>query len=207
MFDIPLRRSLATPLTVTARVLDRHWITPDRITMAGLAIGLASAVCAALQLWLIAAALWLLSRLFDGLDGSLARLRVGRGEANSEAGGFIDITADFIVYGTTVLGVAIGVTTAFGAPWWPFVAVLLAYYVNGGAFLAFSSIAEKTGKSIDDGRSLSFFGKVAEAGETIVIHTVWLLIPAAAWVIAIVWAFFVSLSAIQRIVSGYRALK
>lgn len=158
MFDTPLRRSLGTPLTVTARMLDRRWITPDRITMAGLAIGLASAVCAALHLWLIAAALWLLSRLFDGLDGSLARLRIGRGEVNSGTAGFLDITADFIVYGATVLGVGIGVTTAFGAPWWPFVAV-------------------------------------------------WLLIPTAAWVIAIVWAFFVSISAIQRIVSGYRALK
>ena len=163
MFDTTLRHYLAPSLTVTARMLDRRWITPDRITMAGLAIGLASAVCAALQLWLIAAALWLLSRLFDGLDGSLARLRIGRGEANSGAGGFLDITADFIVYGATVFGVGIGATTAFGAPWWPFVAVLLAYYINGGAFLAFSSIAEKTGKTLDDGRSLSFFGRIAEA--------------------------------------------
>ncbi len=206
MFDTALRRSLAAPLTVTARMLDRRWITPDRITMAGLATGLASAVCAGFQLWLIAAALWLLSRLFDGLDGSLARIRRGRGEASSERGGFLDITADFVVYGATVFGVGVGVTTAFDAPWWPFVAVLLAYYVNGGAFLAFSSIAQKVDRSIDDGRSLSFFGRIAEAGETIVVHTVWLLIPSAAWIIAVAWAFFVGISAVQRIASGYRAL-
>lgn len=34
----------------------------------------------------------------------------------------------------------------------PFLAVLLAYYINGTAFLAFSSIAERTGRGLDDGR-------------------------------------------------------
>jgi phosphatidylglycerophosphate synthase len=207
MFDTALRRYLAPPLTAAARILDRHWITPNRITIAGLGAGIGSAVCAGFQLWLIAAALWLLSRLFDGLDGSLARIRRSRGRLSSAAGGFLDITADFVVYGATVFGVGIGATTAFGAPWWPFVAVLLAYYVNGGAFLAYSSIAEKTGKTINDGRSLSFFGRVAEATETIIIHTVWLLIPSVAWVIALFWALFVSISATQRIIGGYRALK
>lgn len=209
MFDAALRRYLEPPLTATARILDRRWITPDRLTIAGLGVGIGSAVCSGFQLWLIAAALWLLSRLFDGLDGSLARIRRSRGGPDSAAGGFLDITADFVVYGATVfgVGVGVGVTTAFGAPWWPFMAVLLAYYVNGGAFLAYSSIAEKTGRTIDDGRSLSFFGRVAEATETIIIHTVWLLIPSAAWIIAVFWALFVSISATQRIIGGYRALK
>jgi phosphatidylglycerophosphate synthase len=206
MFDAALRRHLEHPLTAAAKILDRPWITPDRLTIAGLGAGIGSAVFAGFHLWLIAAALWLLSRLLDGLDGSLARIRRNRGGPDSAAGGFLDITADFVVYGATVFGVGIGATTAFGSPWWPFVAVLLAYYVNGGAFLAYSSIAEKTGKTIDDGRSLSFFGRLAEATETIVIHTLWLLIPSAAWVIAIFWAFFVSISATQRIIAGYRAL-
>jgi phosphatidylglycerophosphate synthase len=207
MFDAALRRHLATPLTGIARLLDRRWITPDRITVAGLAVGLASAVCAGVHLWLLAATLWLLSRLLDGLDGALARLRRGRGEPDSVAGGFLDITADFVVYGATVFGVGIGATTAFGSPWWPFVAVLVAYYLNGGAFLAYSSLAERAGKTIDDGRSLSFFGRVAEATETIVVHTVWLLIPSGAWIIAVVWAVFVGISATQRIIGGYRALR
>ena len=74
----------------------------------------------------------------------------------------MDITADFIVYGATIVGVAVGATSGHGAPWWPFLLVLLAYYVNGTAFLAFSSIAERTGRTIEDGRSLSFLGGLAE---------------------------------------------
>ena len=55
--------------------------------------------------------------------------------------------------------------------------MLLAYYVNGTAFLAFSSIAERTGHRIDDGRSLSFLGGIAEGAETILVHSLWLLVP------------------------------
>jgi len=75
-----------------------------------------------------------------------------------------------------------------GAPWRPILLVLLACYVNGAAFLAFSSIAERTGRTIEDGRSLSLLGGLAEGAETIVVHSLWLLLPAIAWQIPMVWA-------------------
>ncbi|MGY6497207.1 MAG: CDP-alcohol phosphatidyltransferase family protein [Microcella sp.] len=208
MLDGPLRRVLAGPLDATARILDRPGITPDGLTLAGLALGLASAALAAAQLWGWALALWLISRVIDGLDGALARRRraAGRG-STGEAGGFLDITADFVVYGAGVLGVAFGATAGFGAAWWPFMLVLLAYYVNGAAFLAFSSIAERTGRTIDDGRSLSFLGRIAEGTETIVVHSLWLLLPFWSEPIAVVWAIIVGMSAVQRVVVGYRALR
>lgn len=148
----------------------------------------------------------------DGLDGSLARRRRPADHANtatssaSEAGGFLDITADFCVYGATVVGVAIGATREYGAHWLPFLLVLLAYYLNGAAFLAFSSIAERTGRRREDGRSLSFLGGLAEGTETIAVHSLWLVIPAHAGVIALVWGGVVAVSAIQRIVGGFRDL-
>ncbi len=216
MFDAALRRRLERPLIRVARVLDRPWVTPDRLTVLGLGFGLASAIGAGFQAWTVALTLWLLSRLADGLDGTLARLRTEDADAHnadgatvrgSEAGGFLDITADFVAYGATTLGIGFGVAAGFGSPFWPFAVVLLAYYVNGGAFLAFSSIAERTGRRIDDGRSLSFLGRMAEGTETIVVHGVWLIFPGAAWVIALVWAAFVAVSAVQRIVVGYRLLR
>lgn len=209
MIDAPLRRILSRPLSMLARAIDVPWVTPDRLTMAGLVIGVGSAGLAAIQWWGLALGAWLLSRLLDGLDGALARQRLSRDPhaPASEAGGFLDITADFVVYGTTVLGVAVGVTNGFGAPWWPFLAVLLSYYLNGATFLAFSSIAERTGRRLDDGRSLSFLGTVAEGTETIVVHAMWLILPAFAWQIAIGWAAVVALSATQRMVAGYRLLR
>jgi phosphatidylglycerophosphate synthase len=203
MLDAPLRRLLDPPLSRAATALDRPWISPDRLTAAGLVLGLASAVAAALGWWTTAAVLWLVSRLADGLDGPLARRRRARGHGDAGAGGFFDITADFTVYGATVVGVAIGA----GGPLWPFLLVLLAYYVNGAAFLAFSSIAERAGRTLDDGRSLSFLGGLAEGTETIVVHTVWLLLPFWAGEIALGWAAVVAISAAHRVVAGYRALR
>lgn len=220
MLDRPMRALIARPTDALARALDRPGITPDGLTVAGLVIGLASAVAAGLQWWAAALVLWLLSRVVDGVDGALARRRRAApagsptapaggspGPQHSEAGGFLDITADFVVYGATVVGVAVGATTAFDAPWWPFLAVLFAYYINGAAFLAFSSIAERTGRQLDDGRSLSFLGRIAEGTETIVVHSLWLILPFWAAPIAIGWAALVGASAVQRIVAGYRALR
>jgi phosphatidylserine synthase len=203
MFDALLRRALEHPLDRVAAVLDRRWVSPDRLTVAGLALGLGSAATAAAGWWTAAVVLWLASRLADGLDGPLARRRRARGTVDAGAGGFLDITADFTVYGATAVGVAIG----SGGPLWPFLLVLLAYYVNGAAFLAFSSIAERSGRTIDDGRSLSFLGGLAEGAETVAVHTLWLVLPQLAPQIAVVWAAIVGVSAIQRIVAGYRALR
>ncbi|MEU9069846.1 CDP-alcohol phosphatidyltransferase family protein [Streptomyces sp. NPDC048109] len=166
--------------------------------------GLASAGSAAAGWWPAAAVLWLLSRLADGLDGPLARRR---GTANSSgAGGYLDISADFLVYGAFVV-VAVGV----GGPALPFLLVLLAYYVNGTVFLAFSSIAERTGRRgggrLSKGRSLNFQGGLAEGGETIAVHTLWCLLPGFAHTIAWVWAAVVAVTAAHRVVSGYRRLR
>jgi len=200
MLDARARRILAGPLDSVARRLDRPGITPNGITVVGLVVGLAAAGAAGQAWWWIALVLWLGSRLLDGLDGPLARRR---GTADGGAGGFLDIMADFAVYGAFVVGVGIGT----GQSLLPFLVVLLAYYLNGSAFLAFSSIAERTGKRIDDGRSLSFLGGLAEGTETIVVHSLWCIVPAYASGIAWVWALVVLVSAIQRIVGGYLTLR
>ncbi len=209
MFDAAARQFLNKPLARLAGHIDLPWVSPIRLTLLGLATGLVSAAAAAVHLWWWALVLWLFSRAMDGLDGPLARRRAAsplQDTNHSQAGGFLDITADFIVYGAAVVGVAIGATSEYGVAWWPFLLVLLAYYVNGTAFLAFSSIAERTGRQRDDGRSLSFLGGIAEGTETIVVHSLWLIFAAQADVIAMVWAVVVGVSAAQRIIAGFRDL-
>ncbi len=187
-------------------MLDQPWIDPDHVTAAGLVLGVLGAVAAGMQAWSLALILWLLSRLADGPDGPLARNRAAAGIPVSGAGGFLDISADFLVYGSTVLGVAFGASQGFGAPMWPFLLVLLAYYVNGSSLLAFSSIAEKAGRPLDDGRSLSFLTGFAGATETILVHTLWLLFPAYAWTLALVWTTIVMADVLRQIMVGYRHL-
>ena len=203
MLDPMVRTVIARPVAALAAALDRPGVSPDGITLVGLVLGLAGAGAAAGAHWVVALVLWLLSRVADGADGALARRRAGAGQVGTGAGGFLDITADFLVYGSFVAGVAVG----WGGSLLPFLAVLLAYYVNGAAFLAFSSIAERTGHVLDDGRSLSFLGGLAEGTETVVVHSLWCVLPAYAGPIAWVWAAVVSVSAVQRVVSGYLTLR
>ena len=206
MLDRYTRAALAGPLDRVAAVLDRPSVTPDRVTVTGLVLGVAGSAAAAAAVWPVALVLWLLSRLADGLDGPLARRRrATSGRRAGGAGGFLDISADFVVYGSFVVGVGVGSRGASG-DLLPFLAVLLAYYVNGSAFLAFSSIAERTGHRIDDGRSLSFLGGLAEGTETVAVHSLWCLLPGAAGTVAWVWAGVVAVSAAQRVVGGYRTL-
>ena len=83
----------------------------------------------------------------------------------------------------------------------PFLGVLLVNCINGTAFLAFSSIAERTG------RSLSFLGGLAEGTETILVHSVWGLVPAFAGPVVRVWTGLVLLSGGNRMIAGYRILR
>lgn len=203
MVDAKLRGQLADTFAHFARVVDRPGISPDSITVAGLVLGIGGAISAWGHLWLFALLLWLLSRIADGMDGALARRRIGQGKKVNPAGGYLDIMADFLVYGSFVVGVAHGA----GQGYLPFIFVLLAYYLNGTAFLAFSSIGEKEGIRLEDGRSLSFIFGLAEATETIVVHSAWCIFPSQAFNIASVWAVVVLISAALRFHHSQNLLK
>ncbi len=203
MFDQRSRRALTRPLDGVAATLDRPWISPNGVTVVGLLVGLGAAFAAGRALWAVALLLWLARCLADGVDGSLARRRATTtGTLPSASGGYLDICCDFAVYGAFVVGVGIGVGDLL-----PFMAVLLAYYLNGSAFLAFSSLAEKTGRQLDDGRSLSFLGGLAEGTETVIVHCMWCVVPSYSVPIAWAWALVVGVSAVGRTVAGFRILR
>jgi hypothetical protein len=77
---------------------------------------------------------------------------------------------------------------------------------NASVFLVFSCIAARTGRRLDEAWSLSFLEGLAERTETVLVHSLWLLLPAVAWQIAAGWAVIVSVSVAGRIVAGYRLL-
>jgi phosphatidylglycerophosphate synthase len=189
--------------------LEVRGVNANTLTGAGFVVGIGGAIAAGFAQWLPALVLWLASRVLDGLDGAVARAAARRTDAarndhrGHAAGGFLDIMADFTVYAAFVVGVALG----WGGSLLPFLAVLAAYYLNGAAFLAFSSAAERTGRTIEDGRSLSFIGGLAEGAETIAVHAAWCVFPGVAGPIAWAWAGVVGISAVQRTWDGWRRLR
>lgn len=201
--DERIRAWLQPGLTTLARTLQRVGVRPGQLTVVGLVLGLSAAVAAAAGLWLAALVLWLLSRLPDGVDGVLARLT---GSA-SDVGGLFDLMADFLVYGGFVLGVAVALPDARVAC----AALLLAYYLNGSAFLAIAGLAERRSQLVVEGeRSLQFVGGLTEGFETIVAHAVMALLGLVAphAVPAFVWVFvaMVAVTVLQRLRFGVRTL-
>jgi len=139
---------------------------------------------------------------YRAITGDQVWAQIERGAA-TDAGGFLDIVADFSVYAGVILGLAV----ALPATRLACVALLTAYYISGTAFLALSSLAERRRQRLGDDRSLRFVGGLAEGTETIAVYIALFLLPPHATVI--VWAFTaaVAITAAQRVVTGVRLLR
>lgn len=202
MLDAPLRAAIGPTVERAARRLHRVGVPPLALTLTGFGCGAAACVAVGFRAWGLGLVLWLLNRALDGLDGAVARVS-GR---TSALGGFLDLVADFTVYGGFVIAIAIAVPDARIAC----LVLLGAYYVSGTAFLTLSSLIERhstdRGGALADERSLRFVGGLAEGTETIGVYVLFCLFPAAATVIAWVFAAAVLITAGQRIAAGIRIL-
>jgi len=199
MLDEELRRGAKSLYGPAARMLARRGFTGEAVTGIGLGVGVACLVAVALGFNLLALVLWLGNRLFDGLDGEVARLR---GET-SKYGAFLDIVADFFVYGGLLAALAIQHPEARLA-----LAVLyFAYYLNGSFFLALSGILERLKAERLTERGLHFRRSLTEGFETIVAGVLFLLFPAHVSLVAWVFTAMVFVSAAQRLLDARRMLK
>jgi len=134
MFDAAFRARLDAPLARSAERLSAAGVSPNTMTSLGLVVGIACCVAVATGQWWIGLALWIANRLADGLDGPLAR-----SAGPTDWGGFFDIMADFTVYSGVIVAIGIALPETRVAA----LAVLMTYYLSGGSFLAFSSLATK----------------------------------------------------------------
>lgn len=99
MLDRHLHPRIKPLLHQCVKVLDKPGITPDGLTLVGFAIGVLALPFLALGWYLAALVVILLNRLLDGLDGALARRR-----GLTDAGGFLDISLDFLFYALVPFG-------------------------------------------------------------------------------------------------------
>lgn len=195
MFDASIRQRLHHPLDRIAEALAMRGVSPNTLTGAGFLVGVGACVAIVVDRWWLALGLWLINRLVDGLDGSVAR-RVGP----TRLGGFLDIMADFAIYGGMVVAIGVAVPEARIAA----LVVFLGYYLNGAAFLAWSSlVAENTlsDKGTDhegDDRSLNFPAGLAEGFETIAAMAIILALPGFTVPLLWIWAAIVGISIFQR---------
>ena len=97
MFDQKLRNLIDPGLNRLGRRLAHAGISANSMTLAGLVIGLSASVLIYFgQTWIALLPL-VLSRLADGLDGAVARAT-----RTTDLGGYFDISADFLFYGSVL---------------------------------------------------------------------------------------------------------
>ena len=198
MLDEELRKGAKPFYEIPARVLAQRGVTGNALTGASLGLGGLCLVAIAFGFNTVALVLWLLNRLLDGLDGEVARRR---GES-SELGAFVDIVADFFMYGGFVVALAIQHPDARLA----LVVLFFAYYLNGTVFLALSSVLERLKRERQTERGLHFRRSLTEGFETILVGILFLLLPGYVSLIAGVFAAMVFISVAQRLLDARRML-
>ncbi|MGL4279934.1 MAG: CDP-alcohol phosphatidyltransferase family protein [Albidovulum sp.] len=195
---LPIQRALLGPL---AGALARAGVRADRISLAGFGLGLAAVAAIAAGYPLIGLGLILLNRLFDGLDGAVARIT-----GPTDRGAFLDVALDFVFYALVPLGFAIADPAANGLP----AATLIAAFVGtGSSFLAFAVIAAKQGKSAEDfpDKGIHYIGGLTEGFETIAIFALMCILPGHFSVLAYGFAAACAVTTALRWRRGWTAFK
>ena len=173
MFDRLLRQVIDPPLNRVGARLASVGVSANQLTWAGFALGMLCLPLLALQRpgWALVAIV--ANRIFDGLDGAVAR-QTQRGE--SDLGGYLDITLDFLFYSGVVLGFVFLAPETNAVPG---AFLIYAFTGTGCSFLAFAVFAAKRGLSTDirGKKSLYYLGGLTEGAETIAFFVLACLVP------------------------------
>lgn len=199
MLDRAMRKLIDPPLNRVGAGLAASGVSPNAVTLFGLALGLTGAGALALQCYSLALVFILGSRLADGLDGAVARAT-----APTAYGGYLDIVCDFAFYGAIPLAFVFSDPAGNGAAG---SFLLLSFYVNGASFLGYAILAAKAGHETraQGVKSLYYSSGLLEGTETIAFFIILCLVPGAfSW---LAWGFgsLCFITAILRIYGAARA--
>jgi phosphatidylglycerophosphate synthase len=200
MLDRHITPLIRPAIESVARALAQRGVRADHVTFVAFGLGIVAMISIAMREYSISVIFILLSRLCDGLDGAVARQTVA-----TDAGGFLDITLDFLFYASIPLAFAIASPKANALP----AAVLLfAFIGTGSSFLAFAALAEKRGiQQIEQhNKSFYFLGGLTEATETLIFFIAMCLLPRWFPQLAYAFAALCGITIFTRIVGGYQTL-
>ncbi|QXO18547.1 MULTISPECIES: CDP-alcohol phosphatidyltransferase family protein [Vibrio] len=195
---IPLIR---WPLNQSAVVLDKISITANQVTLFGFLLGCLAFPALVLEQYLLALLLIALNRLCDGLDGALARI-----QGLTDAGGFLDISLDFLFYSLIPFGFVVA-NPEYNAVAGAF--LIFSFIGTGCSFLAFAVMAGKRGiqNPVYQHKSLYYMSGLTEGTETIGALVLFCLFPEQFALIAYLFGTACWFTTATRIYSGYHTLR
>jgi phosphatidylglycerophosphate synthase len=207
MLDRYATRLIQPAIDGLGHAIARTGIKADQVTLLAFGLGLVAAFSIAAHAYLLGAAFILLSRLCDALDGSVARHT-----QVTDAGGYLDITLDFLFYASIPLAFAIANPRMNALP----AAALLASFMGTGAsFLAFAAMAAKRGMAQEGSsdkedpplKSLYFLGGLTEATETLGFFIAMCLWPRYFPLLALLFTALCCVTIVTRVYGGWLRLK
>ncbi|WP_024591913.1 MULTISPECIES: CDP-alcohol phosphatidyltransferase family protein [unclassified Pseudoalteromonas] len=198
-FITPVIKPLLTPVVM---LMHKRGITADQLTVVGFLVGLLAVPLLAFEMWYGALVAIALNRILDGLDGALARYA----NQSSSAGGFLDITLDFLFYAAIPLGFILANPEQNAIAG----SILLATFIGtGSSFLAFAIAAEKFKLEKPQFKYKSFYylNGLTEGTETIALFIAFCIWPQHFAVMASIFAIACGITIFTRIHGGYHTLK
>ena len=198
MLDGVVRKSIDPVLNRISGKLADSGVSANTVTLVGAGLGLLAGLLIATHAFLGAAAVILLSRLCDGLDGGVAKIR-----GKTDFGGILDIVMDMVFYGAIPVGFAFADPANNAIPT---VVLLFIFYLNAASFLSYAIMAEKRAMttSVRGEKSLHYTTGLIEASETIVVYVVACLLPDWNAVLAWIFSIALGLTALGRLLQARR---
>jgi phosphatidylglycerophosphate synthase len=200
VFDPVLRPVKDRAFNPIARMMPA--VDPVVITAAALLVGLGAAGAAWAGAFRLGLVLWLVNRILDALDGAVARLH---GKA-TDLGGYLDLVGDFVIYGAIPASLALRPGAPDSLPG-AAIFLLVAFYVNTAAWMVPSAILEKRGRGAGargEPTSVTIPEALISGGETVVLFSLFFLLPPYQTPLFLVMAGLTGITAVQRVIWGIR---
>ena len=195
----PIKERLLAPV---ARAIGPR-LSPLAVTLAGLVAGLGSAALVARAAYGAGLVCWLLNRLLDGLDGTLARTH----GAQSDFGGYVDIVLDFVVYAAIPIAFVVAAPTE-GTSLAALV-LLASFYVNAASWMYLAAILERRdagARSRDELTTITMPEGLVGGTETVLLYVTFFVWPERAVLLFCLMSALVLATVCQRIAWAARRL-
>jgi len=175
--------------------------TATQLTLLGFLVGLSCLLLLLRRHYAAAQAVWLLNRLIDGLDGAVARAT----KTQSDFGGFIDITCDFIIYSLIPIAiVASKEETEVDRVEYLALALLEAsYFVNNAILFYLSAVLEKKlagAKARGELTTVTMPVGFIEGTETLFVYCAFIAFPQFSTYLFVLFTLAVVVTSGQRII-------
>jgi phosphatidylglycerophosphate synthase len=193
MFDVALRRFVDPALIRMAGWIADTRISANMMTIGGAGLALGAAFFVTQSNFAAALGFVLLNRIFDGLDGAIARIN-----GPTEFGGYLDTICDYVFY--LSIPIAFGLMNSDNQM--PALLLIASFTLTAVSFLAFAAIAAR--QTSDDGahglKAFIYSTGLMEGAETIAFFVLFCLFPGFFPTLAIVFAVLCLLTVAQRFI-------